>query len=339
MTTGTLKIDEAALTANWRALDRIATSEAGAVVKANGYGLGTKRVASTLARAGARQFFIAVAQEGAALRAALGPEPVINVFSGHMDGDTGAIANLDLTPMLNSPEQFARHSERLPDHPFGLQIDSGMNRLGIEEYDWQASMAQNATLVMSHLACADEPDHPMNTHQLAKFTEMTAGLTAPRSLAATGGTLLGPDFHFDMVRPGIGLYGGLPFKDAQNVVTVDLPVVQTRRIPAGESIGYGNAHIAVNDMIVATVSGGYADGLIRAMSAKATLFTRDVPCPLIGRVSMDLLTIDVTHLDHVPDVLTILGPHQTVDQLANAADTIGYEILTSLGGRYSVEMT
>lgn len=337
MATGHLKINLSALAENWRALDQISTCETAAVVKANGYGLGSGRVAKALVDAGARQFFIAAAEEGAALRAVLGPDVPISVFSGHMDGDTQTIRDLNLTPMLNAPEQIARHAERLPHHPFGLQIDTGMNRLGIEDYDWSASLANKATLVMSHLACADDPDHEMNARQLAKFREMTAGVTAPKSLAATGGTLLGSEYHFGLVRPGIGLYGGLPFSQAKPVVTLDLPIIQTRRVPAGETVGYANSFEAAQDMIVATVSSGYADGLIRAMSGHAKLFAGDTLCPLLGRVSMDLLTVDVTHLDDIPDLLTILGPQQTVDQLADAAGTIGYEILTSLGHRYTAQ--
>ena len=337
MGTGLLHIDERALADNWRALDRISTVETAAVVKANGYGLGAGRVAKILARAGARQFFVAVAEEATALRAVLGPAPVINIFSGHMESDTRLISDLDLTPMLNSPEQVARHNNRLPGHKFGLQIDSGMNRLGIEDYDFSPEMAGGASLVMSHLACADAPDHEMNAKQLAKFKKMTQGVKAPKSLAATGGILLGPEFHFDLVRPGIGLYGGMPFETAKPVVTIDLPVIQIRTIAAGEAVGYGNSFVADKEMKVATVSGGYADGLIRAMSGKATLFAGDVPCAMLGRVSMDLLTIDVTHLDYSPDALTILGPQQTVDQLADVAGTIGYEILTSLGQRYTTQ--
>jgi alanine racemase len=339
MGTGNLYIDETALAENWRALNRLSTVETAAVVKANGYGLGAGRVAKILAGAGARQFFVAVAEEGIALRAVLGPNPVINVFSGHMDTDTQLIADLDLIPMLNSPEQVARHNSRLPGHAFGLQIDSGMNRLGIEDYDFTSDLAEGATLVLSHLACADEPDHEMNAKQLSKFNKMTQGVSTPKSLAATGGMLLGPDFHFDLVRPGIGLYGGMPFVAAKSVVTIDLPVIQTRVIAQGEAVGYGNSFIADKEMKVATVSGGYADGLIRAMSGKATLFAGSVPCPMLGRVSMDLLTIDVTHLDSVPEALTILGPHQTVDQLAEIAGTIVYEILTSLGQRYGAHVS
>lgn len=334
MGTGTLHIDLNALTANWRALDRRSATETGAVVKADGYGLGAGRVAKALAGAGVRTFFVAAVEEAAALRASLGPDPVIYVFSGHMGGDTQTLSDLGAVPLLNSPEQVARHRDCLPDHPFGLQIDTGMNRLGIESYDWSPEMSRDAALVMSHLACADEPDHQGNKDQLKTFLEMTAGLLAPRSLAATGGILLGPEYHFDMTRPGIGLYGGLPFAEAAPVARLDLPVIQTRNVKPGEPVGYGHAFIADAPRIVATVAGGYADGLIRAMSSKAMLYADDTPCPLLGRVSMDLLTVDVTHLKEVPEHLTILGPHQSFDQLADAAGTIGYEILTSLGHRY-----
>ncbi len=334
MATGTLSIDLTALQSNWKALDALSATETAAVVKADGYGLGAGRVAKALAQAGARQFFVAVVEEAAPLRAALGPDPVINIFSGHMAGDTQMIADLNLIPMLNSPEQIARHKQALPHQPYGLQIDTGMNRLGIEAYDWSPEMAAEATLVMSHLACADEPNHAANDAQLKTFLSMTAGLLCHRSLAATGGALLGPDYHFDLTRPGIGLYGGLPFAAAQPVATIDLPVIQTRTLQPGESAGYGCAFIAERETTIATVSAGYADGLIRAMSGTATLYAGDTPVPLAGRVSMDLLTVDITDLDHTPETLQILGPHQTVDQLADAAGTIGYEILTSLGPRY-----
>ena len=335
MATGTLTIDLDALASNWRALDALSGSETGAVVKADGYGLGAGRVAKTLARAGARQFFVAIAEEGIAVRKALGPGPRISVFSGHMEGDAALLKDHDLTPLLNSPEQLTRHQTALPGHAYGLQLDTGMNRLGIEPEDFSPDMAQDATLIMSHLACADEPDHPANQKQLSTFRQMTHSLTAPKSLAATGGILMGKDYHFDLTRPGIGLYGGLPFADAKPVVTLDLPVIQTRALQPGENAGYACAFTATKPTKIATVSAGYADGLIRAMSGKAMLYAGDTAVPLAGRVSMDLLTVDVTALDHIPDRLQILGPHQTVDQLAEAAGTIGYEILTSLGPRYT----
>lgn len=334
MGTGHLQIDLTALQDNWRALDRLSASTTAAVVKANGYGLGAGRVARALAEIGMTQFFVAVTEEASALRAVLGPAPVIYVFSGHMEPDTQAIGDLGLVPLLNSPEQVARHQTRLPSHPFGLQLDTGMNRLGIEPYDWQTDMARDATLVMSHLACADTPGHAANAAQLQVFLQMTAGLTVPRSLAATGGILLGPEYHFDITRPGIGLYGGLPFAAAKPVVQLDLPVIQTRRVNQGESVGYGCAFTAPRDMLLATVSAGYADGVLRALSAGCTLYAGTTPCPLAGRVSMDLLTVDITGCASPPDHLTLLGTQQTVDDLAQAAGTIGYEILTSLGARY-----
>lgn len=339
MSTGHLSIDLSAVAANWRALDAKTTVETGAVVKADGYGLGAARVAKALADVGARRFFVAIAEEGAAVRQALGPDVEISVFSGHMDGDTALIRDLNLTPMLNSVDQVSRHLEHLPGHEFGLQLDTGMNRLGMEWDEWAAVaevvLAQRPSMVMSHLACADDPDHPMNPYQLDIFHKMTDGITTPRSLSATGGMLLGADYHFDICRPGIGLYGGAPFKDARAVARLDLPVIQVRALDAGEVAGYGNSWQAARPSRIATVSAGYADGLIRAMSDRATLWYDDHPCPLIGRVSMDLLTVDVTDLGFDPEALTILGPKQSVDQLADRAGTIGYEILTSLGNRYS----
>jgi alanine racemase len=295
-------------------------------------------VAPALAQAGARQFFVAVAEEGAALRRVLGPGPAISVFSGHMAGDTALIREAELVPMINSVDQMVRHVEALPDHPFGLQLDTGMNRLGMEDAEWQAlreiALGQSPTLVMSHLACADDPAHEMNEAQADRFVEMTSDVTAPRSLAATGGLLLGREYHFDLTRPGIGLYGGLPYVDALPVVTLDIPVIQVRDVTPGETVGYSNAWTAERPARIATISAGYADGLIRAMGPNARFHAGEVAVPVAGRVSMDLITVDVTELDHEPDSLQLIGQHQSVDTVAGFSDTIGYEILTSLGSRY-----
>lgn len=340
MTTASLRIDLDAVLANWRALDAMtsAATETGAVVKADSYGLGAARVAQVLARAGARKFFVAAAEEGAAVRQALGEGPEIFVFSGHMADDTGLIRDLGLIPMLNSVEQVQRHRDALPGAGFGVQLDTGMNRLGLEPADWAAVSAElvaaGPKLVMSHLACSDEPDHPMNALQLKNFRAMTDGLGLKRALSATGGILLGPDYHFDVTRPGIGLYGGLPFETARPVVRLSLPVVQIRTVTPGETVGYANSWTATRESRIATVAAGYADGLSRRLSGKARLWAGDTPCPLVGRVSMDLITVDVTDLAEVPQSLDILGPHQGVDALAEVAGTIGYEILTSLGLRY-----
>ncbi|MEZ5714462.1 MAG: alanine racemase [Paracoccaceae bacterium] len=339
MATGTLTIDLDALVQNWRSLAALGTAEPGAVVKADGYGLGAARIARALARAGARRFFVAVAEEGAALREALGPGPEINVMSGHMAGDTDMIGDLTLTPMINSVDQLLRHVEALPGAPFGIQLDTGMNRLGMEPAEWAAirdiALAQAPTLLMSHLACADEPAHDMNRQQLAAFVAMTEGTGVPRSLSATGGILLGPDYHFDVTRPGIGLYGGLPFDLATPVVRLDLPVIQIRDVEPGETVGYGNTWTAEAPARVATVSGGYADGLHRALSHTGQLWHGDTPCPILGRVSMDLISVDIGHLPETPVSLEIIGPNQPVDALAQDAGTIGYELLTSLGARYA----
>ena len=339
MSTARLTINLHALANNWRALNAKTDAETGAVVKADAYGLGVGPVSATLAEEGVRKFFVAVAEEGVAVRKATGPGPMIGVFSGHMEGDADLLRDHDLTPLINSPEQFVRHQQAMPDQPFGIQLDSGMNRLGLEPADW-AELRPNIELmkpavVMSHLACADEPDHPMNRQQLKTFREMTDGVTAPRSLAATGGTLLGSEFHFDFCRPGIGLYGGMPFADAKPVVTVDLPVIQVRAVEVGETVGYGNTWVARRPSRIATVAAGYADGLHRAIGGGIDTFAGGQPCPVVGRISMDLITVDVTDLPEDPERLRILNGHQTVDDLAEAAGTIGYEILTSLGARYS----
>lgn len=339
MGVGHLTIDLEAVASNWAALDAVSNEhvETAAVIKADAYGLSARKVGPRLVEAGVQTFFVATVGEGKALRSVVGDADIF-VFSGHMDGDSTAIESAGLIPLLNSPEQVTRHFSLLPGKPFGVQLDTGMNRLGMEAGDWHALsgelMIAGPRLVMSHLACADEPDHPMNLHQLRTFREMTDGIAHRRSLAATGGTLLGPEYHFDMTRPGIGLYGGLPFETAIPAVRLDLPVIQTRIVRPFETVGYGNAWEATVESCIATVAAGYADGLIRAMGPKAKLYHEDVPCPVAGRVSMDLITVDVTHLDEVPDYLTILGPQQTVDTLADAAGTIGYEILTSLGDRY-----
>lgn len=339
MATGRLSIDLSAIVANWQALSALARVDSAPVVKADAYGLGIAPVARALANAGARTFFVAYAEEGQALRRALGPGPQINVLSGHMDGDARAIGEASLTPMLNSVDQLMRHLESLPGQPFGIQLDTGMNRLGMEWSEWAAvaeiALAQAPVLLMSHLACADEADHPMNAYQLDLFRQMTDGLNVPRSLAATGGILLGPDYHFDLVRPGVGLFGGLPFEHARPVVRLDLPVIQFRDLQPGEVAGYGNTWQATRPSRLATVSAGYADGILRSASHKLTLWHGDTPIPAVGRVSMDLIIADVTDLAEDPQALTLLGPQQTVDQLAQAAGTIGYEVLTSLGPRYA----
>ncbi len=339
MASPVLSIDLDAIATNWRALDRASASgvQTAGVIKADAYGLGLGPVVQCLAQAGARRFFVASAEEGADARTILGPGPQINILSGHMAGDTALLRDCDLTPMLNSLDQVTRHLESLPGHAFGVQLDTGMNRLGMEETEWEAVapfvLDAGPELLMSHLACADDPDHGLNEVQLANFHAMTDGTGLPRSFAATGGILLGPAYHFELTRPGIGLYGGRPYEGAARVVSLTLPVIQTRLVAAGEPVGYSCTWMAHRPSLIATVQGGYADGFPRTLSNTAILWAGEEPCPVVGRVSMDMITVDVSNLAAVPEHLTLIGPMQSFDQLADTATTIGYEILTGLGPR------
>lgn len=347
MTQPLLTIDLDAVVANWRALDGLSGgAETGVAVKANGYGCGANEVAAALAGAGCQTFFVATVEEGVSLRAAL-PEPVIYVLNGVADRrDSAAAIASGLRPCLNHLGQIDawRRSEGAA---CALQLDSGMSRLGLPPEEWRdVPSGLDVRLMMSHLACSDEPHHTANEEQRGRFVEGVGGLKdrAPGaliSLAATGGTLLGEAFHFDLVRCGVGIYGGLPFSDARPVVRLDTPILQIRDIPAGQGVGYGWSWTAERPSRVGTLPLGYADGMHRALSNGATLYFAGNPVPLIGRVSMDLITVDLT--DHptavVGDTLEVLGPNQTVDDLAQAAGTIGYEILTSLGQRYARRYT
>ena len=338
MSTATLTIDLMSIRANWRALSALSAGVTGAVVKANGYGLDATRVSRALAQEGARHFFVAVAEEGAVVRRALGPGPKIYVFSGHMENDTSLIREHQLTPMINSVDQLLRHVDAMPDVEFGVQLDSGMNRLGLEPAEWQAVrdlvLRLRPEILMSHLACADDPQHTMNAQQLREFRDMTDGLNVPRSLAATGGILLGNSYHFELTRPGVGLYGGAPFETAQSVVSLDVPVIQVRDVDTGETVGYSNTWTAPTPRKIATVSAGYADGIMRNLGPNLSLYSDRVACPVVGRISMDLIGVDITLLADTPSSLQLLNSLQSIDDLATAADTIGYEVLTSLGSRY-----
>ena len=341
MSTASLNIDLTALKNNWTRLDAKSAPqvETAAVVKANGYGLEAGKVSKALFDAGARRFFVAAAEEAAAVRKAIGPAPKICVFSGHMAGDTDLIRDLDLIPMLNSGEQVRRHFNALPMQNFGIQLDTGMNRLGMEAPEWDSLradlLAKGPDMIMSHLACADDPAHAMNAQQLAEFRRMTNGLGVPLSLSATGGILMGSDYHFDITRPGIGMYGGFPFEEAEPVVQVTIPVIQIRDVAVGETVGYSNTWTAQRPSRIATVAGGYADGIQRILGANTSLYAENIACPIVGRISMDMIGVDVTDLTDVPDALDLLNAAQTVDTLADNAGTIGYEILTSLGVRYT----
>jgi alanine racemase len=281
---------------------------------------------------------VATAYEGAELRQSLGQGPQINLLSGHMAGDTEMIHDLDLTPILASLTQITRHLEGLPGHGFGVQLDLGMSRLGMGPSEWEAIapyvLEAGPDLIMAQLSCSDEVDHPQNEAQLAVFHRMTDGTAVPRSLSATAGILLGPRYHFDLTRPGIGLYGGMDFHGMRPVVGLHLPVIQTRDVATGTTAGYGATWSADQPTRLATLGAGYADGIGRILSNRAVLWDGDVPCPLVGRVSMDYVIVDIGHLPAKPEWLDMIGPHQGLQDLAAMSGTISYEVLTSLGGRY-----
>ncbi|MEM9640839.1 MAG: alanine racemase [Pseudomonadota bacterium] len=335
-----LTIELDAIAGNWRALNALSASDVqtGAVVKADAYGLGVEKVAPVLQAAGAQVFFVAMASEAVPLREVIGPDPEIYVFAGYTPGDAEVVAQTRLRPLLNSPEQISAFRAAFGAAPCGLQLDTGMNRLGLEPQDLSAVDlgGLDTRLFMSHLACANTPDHPQNAAQLSNFRQMTAGFPQDRlSLAATGGTIIGPKYHFAMTRPGVGLFGGQPFDRAQPVLQLDIPILQTRDVAVGESVGYGAAWVAKRPSRIATLSAGYADGLFRALGTGMTFYHNHTPCPSVGPVSMDLITVDITDLDACPDSLSLLGPDQDIDSLAAVAGTIGYEVLTALGTRYN----
>ncbi len=343
MASAKLKIDLAAISENWKTLDSLSSSDVntGAVLKANGYGLGAVEIATALLKHGVNTFFVALAEEGAVLRRFMSDSANIFVLSGHMPGDAKLLHEFNLIPTLNSAAQYHLHKENCPSRPFAIQLDTGMNRLGMEPAEFislrNSGLSSELCLVMSHLACGDEPEHPLNQQQLDTFLKITDGLSTLRSLAATAGILLGPDYHFDLVRPGIGLYGCAPFTEGRPAIQLELPVIQIRLVNRGEAVGYNAAWVADRQCMVATVSVGYADGIHRIAGKRAALFHDGIRCPIIGRISMDLITADISALSTPPSSLQLICEQQTVDDLAESALTIGHEVLTSLGTRYQRE--
>jgi len=340
MTNPVLTIDLEAIAANWQALNAHvgAGVEAGAVVKANAYGLGAAKVAPTLYKAGARQFFVALANEAATLRPHLPDEATIWVFTGYMQGDKDAYAASRAHPLLNSPAQLAAYRADFPKGIYGFDIDSGMSRLGFEAHSLAslafASPPVRPALLTSHLACADTPAHPMNAAQLAAFILLTAALPmVEKSLSASAGMMMGPAYHFNLTRPGIALYTGA-FEGGRMPLRAELPIIQTRQLMPGQVVGYGATWTAKRPSRIATVAGGYADGLFRGLSG-LSLFHGKIACPIVGRISMDMIGVDITDLPDRPDWLTLIGPQQHPQVLADAAGTISYEVLTALGARYN----
>ena len=337
-TEAVLSIDLGAVAENWRRLGAVHGAPCAGVVKADGYGLGAVPVGRALLAAGCRHFFVAHLAEGLALRAALGPGPLVAVLNGF---PAGADGRAGLTPVLNGLDDVAAHLGR----PAILQVDTGMARLGVPPEQWGQLAGLAPLFLMTHLAVADQPGHPLNAVQAGRFRAARALLPGVAgSLAASSGIFLGAEFASDLARPGAALYGVNPTPGRPNpmlpVVRLEAPVLQVRAIPAGTPVGYGATWVAARPSRVATVAAGYADGYLRALSGRAIASFQGQPVPLIGRVSMDLTTFDVTDLPGLRpgDALTLIGPGGgagcTPDEVAEHAGTIGYEILTSLGARY-----
>lgn len=356
---GILTIDLSALARNYRRLCAMtAHGRVAAVIKANAYGLGSAAVSQTLHGEGCRDFFVAQFVEALDLRSGLSGDADIFVLNGLQPGSEMACARTGIMPVLNSVEQFDRYADaarRLGRRlPAVLQFDTGMARLGIAPGDRPqiadrlgGSLAEPCPLdilfVMSHLACADDADNSQNDDQRREMERIAMEFSAlDLCFANSGGIFLGKAYHGNMTRSGIALYGGIASlgnaEPMEAVVSLRVPVIQVRTVPLGTKIGYGGHHVAKTPMRLATISAGYADGLPRSLSDRGAVYLGATRLPIIGRVSMDSIIVDAS--DAAADGLTlgslveVLGPHQTVDDLAIDADTISYEILVRLGQRY-----
>lgn len=352
---GRLTIDLGAIAANHDVLSRQIGPDCrlAGVVKANSYGIGMAQAAPVLFARGSRRFFVATAEEALNLRRIL-PLAEIAVLGGGLPDAAEEYIAHQIEPVLNSLHDIAlwRDNARRQDKtlPAIIHLDTGMNRLGLSEGE-AATLVQDpgmlrgldVILVMSHFACADEKYHPLTQNQYERFSAFARFFPrAQKSLANSSGIFRHSDYHFDLVRPGMAIYGLNPTPESPNpmrpVVALDARILQTRTLKKGESIGYSATHIFTTPALTATVALGYADGFHRAHSGKAKLYWRGIPCPVVGRVSMDLVTVDLSHLkENLPqpgDWLEVLGPHQSADHLAESASTIGYEVLTNLGPRY-----
>jgi len=357
--TGVLTVDLDAIVANWRKLEKMAVpAECAGVIKADAYGCGLEPVARALAGAGCKTFFVATLDEARAARAAL-PQAAIYVLDGFFQNCGEAYARINARPVIGDLNElaewdvFCRRSGW--EGGAGIHIDTGMNRLGLTTTEAQGIIPRiNAgdhgiTLVMSHLACAEALNHPQNARQLSTFREIASLFSGvPASLANSSGVFLGAQFQFDLVRPGAALYGINPTPEADNpmqaVVDLKARIAQIRSIDKGETVGYGGTWTARRPTRLAIVSAGYADGYFRAGSSNdgtrgAEVIVAGKRCPIAGRISMDLIAVDVTDLEKNAarrgHLVTLIGEGITVDELAHHFGTIGYEVLTSLGPRYA----
>lgn len=348
-----LAVRLAPLRANYRkVLDRTGVS-ASPVLKADAYGLGLAPIARALLEAGADSFFVARVEEGIALRLAA-RDARIFVLDGLRPGTAAALEAHALTPVLNSADEIAEWSElaasRKTRLAAAIQIDTGLNRSGLSREDLAAIVAPpreklrhiDTVLYMSHLACADEPAHPMNRAQLERFRAALAMLPpAPASLAASDGIELGAAYRFDMVRPGLALYGAHGVKGAANpyaaVASLTAPILQLRRVAKGETVGYGASFTASRDTIIAIAAAGYADGLMRALGERGRAFVGGVHVPFAGRVSMDLVCLDVTDADTsslIPgSEAEFLGANLPLSDVAAASGTVAHEVLIAVNRR------
>ncbi|RWI34129.1 MAG: alanine racemase [Mesorhizobium sp.] len=356
--TGRLTVDLLALARNYTKLcSLVAPARAAAVVKANAYGLGVERVVPTLYAKGCRHFFVAQFSEAAKLRPllAIARNAQIFVLNGLQPGDEIACAENGIVPVINSLQQWQRWSafakllkRRLPTV---LQFDTGMSRLGIPAEECNALAAELSTqnnvevlFIMSHLASADEVDNEQNNAQfvvMERIADQFPGFEI--CLANSAGIFLGKDYHGALTRPGIALYGGAPTAGKSNpmepVVSLEVAVVQTRTVTVGSRVGYAGAYVAEKEIRLATIAAGYADGLPRSLSGRGAVYFMGTRLPITGRVSMDSITVDITALPEgtlsLGSFVEVLGPHQSLEDLASDASTVSYEILTSLGDRYN----
>ncbi len=330
-----LRLDTAALVANWRWLGQVSGTRAGAAVKADGYGLGARGVAARLGDAGCRDFFVSTWAEAAAL-GDLPEGGSLSVLHGVGPADGDAALASQARPVLNTPAQVERWKQMAPGRPCDLMVDTGMNRLGLRMDEVHLADGLAIDTLMSHLACGDE-DGPMNAVQLDRFRSVGDAVPARRrSLANSAGICLGPDYGFDLVRPGLALYGGVPRREAEGrIAQVAFPeaeVVQRRTVKTGETIGYGATWTAYRDTEAAILNVGYADGYLRCFAQAGAATVDGAKLPLIGRVSMDLVAVDCSSAEEVAE-----GDWATLEYaLPEAADTSGlsqYELLTGLSRR------
>jgi len=353
--TGTvLTIDLEAVVANYRLLSEHAPgAECSAVVKADGYGLGATRVAAALAAAGCKTFFVAHLGEALAVRQ-VSPEATIAVLNGALAGAEAEFEENNLLPVLNSlpaVQAWSASASGGEPRPAIVHVDSGMSRLGLSDQEVGRLAGEPSLLdgtaprwLMSHLAVAEEPENALNGEQRTRFEVARGRLpTMPASFSNSSGIFLGPDYHYDLVRPGAALYGVNPQPSKPNpmqpVVRLESPILQVRSIDSPRTVGYGATHRVRGPTKIATIPVGYADGYLRSSSNRGRAFIDEYEVPVVGRVSMDLVTLDVTalpdHLARAGTMVELISARHPVDSVAADAGTIGYEILTSLGARYA----